>query len=70
MNFKRDTKTGEIVNPKSTVSNLTREIDGLVREYVQSGEQSSVEKASKLSRQREYLLKPVIARRGKVKVAG
>ena len=61
---------GIILEPKSQVSRLTREIDGLVRQYVTSGKDDFAHQASKLSRQREDLLKPDIIRTGKIKKAG
>lgn len=55
---------------KSKVGSLTRQIDILVREYAKSGGDEVVIRASKLSREREDLLKPEIIRSGRIRRAG
>jgi hypothetical protein len=57
------------LDSKSKVGKLTRQIDGLVRQYVSSGSEEFADKATMLSRQREDLLKPLIIRSGKIKEA-
>lgn len=61
---------GNLVDSKSRVGSLTRQIDRLVREYVSKGGDDFAARASKLSRERENLLKPEIIRSGRIKKAG
>ncbi len=63
-------KSGHFFDSKSKVGALTRQIDGLVREYVSKGGDDYVDRASRLSRERENLLKPEIIRSGRIKQAG
>lgn len=67
---KRTHQTAILHDSKSRVGELTREIDSLVRAYVVSRDQNVLARASKLSREREDLLKPVIIRSGKIRKAG
>ena len=59
-----------ILEAKSRVGDLTREIDSEVRQYVSSGDRKAVAKVAKLARQKEELLKPGIIRSGKIKKVG
>lgn len=65
----RTRNSGVSLESKSQVGALTRQIDGLVREYVIKGGDDFAVRASKLSRERENLLKPEIIRSGRIKQA-
>lgn len=69
MTDERNLREGIVRDSKSRISQLTREIDGLVREYVSSGSEDVVARASKLSREREQLLKPKVVRSGRLREA-
>jgi hypothetical protein len=66
---RRNLSGGVAVDSKSKIGQLTREIDVLVREYVKNGDATAVAKASRLSREREGLLKPKVFRSNKMKEA-
>jgi hypothetical protein len=55
---------------KSRAAELSREIDGLVREYIVSRDVGKVTRASQLSREREELLKPKFVTSGDILKAG
>lgn len=61
---------GQYVERKSRVGELTREIDGLVREFVQTNDPKVAGRAAKLSKEREDLLKPGVIRSGRILKAG
>ena len=69
MTHRKDLSGGAVLDSKSKIGQLTREIDGLVREYVKNGDANAVAKASKLSRERERLLKPKVFRSHQIKEA-
>jgi hypothetical protein len=61
---------GLMLESKSRIGQLTREIDGLVRVYVNEGRDDAVARAIRLSRERERLLKPKAFRDQRVREAG
>lgn len=69
MTQSKTTADAVLKDSKSSVGSLTRAIDGLVREYVETGRDDIVAQASQLSRRREDLLKPMIIRTGRIKKA-